>query len=128
MQCRLNCFECPYPDCIANGNRVINRSRSDAMIERKKQKYAELVAKGICPYCGKAKATKGISCEPCYEYKRTKSNERRRKKRRFLSEGTCLKCGEERVEGSKYCLRHMLMQEKYKEYDRERKRRLRNEA
>ena len=69
--------------------------------------YARLKAAGICVRCGKAPATRGCTCEPCYQRKRASDVYRFRKQHWTHQQArTCLWCGEPAQEGNRLCARH----------------------
>lgn len=128
MRCTLDCFQCPYPDCIANGDRIISRNygsltpeQVQRMKDHKRERYKIRKEKGLCPTCG-AVATHGILCERCYLKKKDKDAKREAKKIEWGRQGLCLKCGSRRTDGSQYCMRHTEALERQREYDRIRKR------
>ena len=121
MKCKLDCFHCPYPDCIANGNRCIDTGRSARALARKKEQYEQYKASGICVTCKTNKATHGIRCAACHAEELHRQKERRVQKIIWMQLGLCKYCGGKRWENSEYCYRHMIMHEEYKAADRERK-------
>lgn len=115
MKCNMDCFNCPYPDCINDYVRPYDAERRKTHYqkenERRKQQRAERKANGICTVCGKKPISKDCEtmCVECLLKHRRESLKRGRKngeKPRELLDGIslCKKCGKAKpVEGYKLC-------------------------
>lgn len=119
MKCNMDCFNCPFPDCInddvkpydAEIAKQIWENRKDEINEKRRAITAERKANGICISCGKRPIAKNSTCQctECLLKNRRRKQEKHKKNggsthEMFEMMGLCKTCGKSKpVVGYKIC-------------------------
>lgn len=123
--CDMDCFNCPYPDCINNSpsysekSLYKNRSEESKRQQREynRQRSAMLKAAGLCTCCGQRPAWDGHrECMECYlrhsrrakERYAERGRQRQDAKAAKIAAGVCirLECERPAVPGKRLCQEH----------------------
>lgn len=103
MDCKaVDCFRCPYPDCINPEPlraRSYSRDQKDRSNARRREKRAAYKASGLCPICGRPRDNpRWETCGYCRARRRLAAEKVRRKRGQLpkcLLDGVdrCSHCG-----------------------------------
>jgi len=130
--CNLDCFNCPYPDCIRPEEQVYrfpswdpaNRSKEyrRRQAERGKERREERKAQGLCIDCGRDAVSGRAHCEACQERRREYRKKGKEKRRQtytssndLVAQGLCRihGCGQPHEPGVTFCTAHREMYRGY---------------
>ena len=113
---RTMCWECAEKQ--AENKRKARAAMSEAQKQdyrdRRREKYREYKAKGLCTRCGRP-AAKGSTLCLDHSIRRRRTAAQLREKHRVktdFSDGLCCKCNEPAVPGKKLCARHCVATKK----------------
>ena len=135
MKCNMDCFNCPYDDCINDGyynyynaekQKIYREEHKEEIKQWKQNLYNERKTAGICTRCGKRPIAKNSTsrCIDCLLEDRRRMNNKRRKKGvnsrdTFDGKDYCIRCGRNKpVEGYKMCPECLERARKRAEYAR----------
>ena len=121
MKCNMDCFNCPFPDCIndyvkpSSWQSLTDEQKARYNIKSKelhKRLYRERKENGFCVRCGLKQATNGVYCLECYLKRKRQRKNHINQHIEWREKGLCYVCGSVCEAGHKVCIKHLEIKQK----------------